>query len=366
MAGPRVDALGAQTTLWERKLRAGQQLLLDLPETGLDGALRSFIADLQPGGFVLPVGEPAALRELCRELDSLIDDHRPPVLAAVHQGGAALRFRCIEWPPLRWLGTVDHLDSTEAVGQALGAELRAVGANLLLGPCGDVAQRGRDDLVGDEVFGEGVARVAGHVGRFVRGVQACGVSAAVRHFPGRGALSSEAGERLGDIDKDRRDLDHEEAAPYRAGVSAGVGAMTLGIVQAPAVEEHPAPLSPRVVAWLREGLGHAGLVLSERLDDARLTSAGSLGERVERGACAGLDMVRWGPDLHAQADVFEHLVRVQEEDPRHDDRAVHTLRRLRDWRRCFLLERSQALPLELLGGPAHRHLALGIRARGMP
>ena len=366
MAGPRVDALGAQTSLWDRKQRAGQRLLLDLPEAGLDGALRSFIAELQPGGFVLPLGEPPELLELCREVASLVDDHRPPVLAAVHQGGDALRFRCIEWPPLRWLGNVDHLDSTEAVGQALGTELRAVGANLLLGPCGDVAQRGRDDLVGDEVFGEGAGRVARHLAAFVRGVQAGGVSAAVRHFPGRGALSAEAGERLGDIDKDRRDLDHEEARPYRAAVGAGVGAVTLGIVRAPAVEERPAPLSPRVVSWLREGIGHGGLVLSERLDDARLSRAGSLGERVERAAGAGLDLVRWGPDLHAQADVFEHLVRVQEEDARHDDLAIHAVRRLREWRHSFLLARPQAVPLDFLGGPAHRHLALGIRARGMP
>ena len=70
----RRAAVGDQTTLADRKRRAGQRMIVGFHGIDAPPELRRFCRQARPGGFILfarNVEEPAQVRELNRELTGL-------------------------------------------------------------------------------------------------------------------------------------------------------------------------------------------------------------------------------------------------------------------------------------------------------
>lgn len=358
-------ATGEQTTLHDRKRRAGQRLIVGFQGANPGSDLVAFCREVHPAGFIIygrNIEEPAQLVELNRELSGLIDPHTPPLLTVDQEGGLVSRVRETSWPSARALGEYDRPEVTREVGAAIGAELRALGFHLDWAPVADIGRGGGEHA--DRAFSDDRDAVARHAVAFAHGLHDAGIIAAAKHFPGHGEAGVDSHKDLGAVDKDPGDLLHHELVPFRAAVDAGLAvAMTAHVLYPCWDERLPASLSARVVReQLRGELGFRGVVVSDDLEMAALLGRWSLDDQLDRACRGTTDAFIVGSSLDAAVAAWETLVRLQEADKAHDDLATDSSRRLMALRRRFLAQLPPRPDLAVVGSLPHRMLAAMVTA----
>lgn len=230
------------------------------------------------------------------------------------------------WPGNLALGTADDPTLTERVASAMAVHLRSEGVTLDLAPSVDVNSDPRNPVIGVRSFGSDPARVAEHGAAFVRGLQAGGVAACAKHFPGHGATTADSHHALPVVDGDLDHLREAELPPFVAAVEAGVLAVMTGHVVFPALDDAPATLSRRLVTGLlREELGFDGAVLTDALDMAAVRDAHGIAGAAVLALAAGADLLVLGSE-----DGERHRADVQVAVARAVDEGDLALARLED------------------------------------
>lgn len=365
----RVTAVGEGTSLADRKRRAGQRLVIGFEAGHVSDDLRRLIADIRPAGFILfkrNVEEPAQVRELNRELASLTDAHRPALLSVDQEGGRVQRVRdpATVWPPMRVVGQAGGM--TADVAKAMAIELRAMGFNLNFAPVADVDSNPANPVIGDRSFGRDPAEVAAHMRTFIPAMQAQGVIACAKHFPGHGDTKVDSHLDLPIVEEELPTLERRERVPFGAAVQAGVGSIMTAHVVFPALDEDwPATLSTRVVPrWLRRDLAYDGVVFSDDLEMKAVAGRWDVPTIVRRATSASVDVLLCCRDPGLQLEAFEAMVRAQEEDAAFARACEDSEKRVQAMRERFLLNAPPAPTLEVVGCAEHRVLAELARQRG--
>lgn len=366
-----VATVGLTTSTADRRRRAGQRVFMGLAGPGITGEERALIREIQPGGFVLfarNVEEPAQVRELNRELASLLPVAYPPIRTVDQEGGRVQRVKApaTVWPPMLWVGQVGDLRLTRDIGAAMARELRAMEFDLDFAPVADVLSNPQNPVIGDRAFGTDPRAVSAQIEAFLDGLQGEGLIGCVKHFPGHGDTAKDSHHDLPIVEKDPADLDEVELRPFAHAVRAGVGSVMSAHVLYPAWDEElPATMSERILVHiLRRRLHFSGVLFSDDMEMKAVRGRWPVELQLDKASRASVDAFLCCKEPGLQHEVFEGLVRLQEADPREDDRATDAVRRLFAMRERFLLGRAEAPGLEVLGAPAHVELALRARALG--
>ena len=241
------------------------------------------------------------------------------VIAVDEEGGDVSRLHTREPSPVLGaaaLGAADDLGLTEAVGGWLGAELAAVGVTLDLGPVADVNSNPDNPVIGTRSFGTDPARVAAHAAAWTRGLQATGVAACAKHFPGHGDTATDSHLALPTIEVDAATLAARELVPFAAVVAAGTASVMTSHIVVPALDpDRPATLSPVVLGLLRDRLGFDGVIISDALDMAGASAGRGIPEAAVLALVAGCDLLCIGPDKPASLveDVRDAIVAALDE-----------------------------------------------------
>ncbi|MGL5928628.1 MAG: glycoside hydrolase family 3 N-terminal domain-containing protein, partial [Dermatophilaceae bacterium] len=181
------------------------------------------------------------------------------LLAADEEGGDVTRVHYPGGSPAvgnAVLGRLDDLDTTRAAAAAIGADVRALGIGLDFGPVVDVNSSPDNPVIGVRSFGADPALVARHASAWVAGLQATGVAACAKHFPGHGDTVVDSHHGLPRVDVPLEVLRDRELVPFRAAVAAGAAAvMTSHIVVQALDPDRPVTFSPRAIGVLRDELG---------------------------------------------------------------------------------------------------------------
>jgi beta-N-acetylhexosaminidase len=196
------------------------------------------------------------------------------------------------------LGAVDDVDLTRAVATGIGRRLAGIGIDLDLGPVADVNCEPDNPVIGVRSFGADPQLVARHVTAFTEGLQASGVAACLKHFPGHGATVEDSHLAAPRLDLDVAGLCSRELVPFAAAVTAGAAAVMTSHVVVTALDPgRPATTSPPVLRLLREELGFDGVIVADALDMAgvALLYGGSPAAAVASLA-AGVDLLCLGPE----------------------------------------------------------------------
>ena len=366
-------ATGEMTSLAERKRRAGQRLIVGFGGHSPDLAMRRFIGEARPAGFILfgrNIEEPAQVRELNRELHSLLPPALPPLLSVDQEGGRVLRIKATPWPAMRTLGNMNHLPTTEKVAVALSEELRAMGFNLDFAPVADVDSNPKNPVIGDRAFSADPAAAARQVAAFTRAMQSTGLIATAKHFPGHGDTHTDSHLTLPVVEKEGPDLERCELVPFRAAIEAEVGMVMSAHVVFPAWdEENPATLSRRILhGILREKLGYSGVICSDDMEMKAVRGRYAVEQQLDLASKATVDlfivsqMLTLTPEL--MVETWETLVRLQEEDKVHETLAEASNKRLMALRRRFWKNQAPQPPITVVGSPANKQLVHYVLARG--
>ncbi|WP_137972236.1 beta-N-acetylhexosaminidase [Pseudomonas sp. F(2018)] len=266
--------------------------MLDIQGTWLTAEDRRILRQPEVGGLILfarNIEDPRQVRELCVSIRAV----RPDLLLAVDQeGGRVQRLRngFVRLPAMRALADNDHAEQlAEHCGWLMATEVLAVGLDLSFAPVLDLDHQ-RSAVVGSRSF-EGDAELATRLaGAFIRGMDAAGMAATGKHFPGHGW--AEADSHVA-IPVDERSLDQIRARdliPFQR-LSQQLAAVMPAHVIYPQVDAGPAGFSRR---WLQEilrgELGFAGVIFSDDLSMAGAHVVGDAASRIEAALNAGCDM----------------------------------------------------------------------------
>lgn len=172
-------------------------------------------------------------------------------------------------------------------------ELRGVGINMNLAPVLDVSPAGEGRFMERRSLGGDPAKVAALGCLIIDVLQAAGVAACVKHFPGLGAAVLDPHLELPTVTQSRQQLAAVDLAPFRAAARAGVAAfMTSHTIYSAVDADHPATLSALILdGILRHEIGYQGLVITDDLEMGAIENDGTVAEAALTSFMAGADFL---------------------------------------------------------------------------
>jgi len=330
----------------------GQFLIGSIPDRTMPVEMRSLAKEFDLGGVILfsrNIEAPEQVAELAAESEAL-GRTRPAWVSVDQEGGRVARLKepFTTWPPMATLGRAgsegDRL--AERFASALANELRAVGITLDYAPVLDINTNPKNPVIGDRALA-GQAEDVARLGRvIIKALQASGVAACGKHFPGHGDTSTDSHFELPLVEHPPDRLRAIEFEPFRAAIAEKVAFIMTAHVLVPSLDElRPSTLSPKVVqALLRDELGFEGVILSDDLEMKAVSAQYPVPESAVEAIRAGCDGVLiCSGDLDLQARTLEALVRAVEAgviSPTRCDDAFLRLRRAKD--RFLMGERTGA------------------------
>ena len=269
-------------------------------------------------GGVCVFGENIRSREQLRALTDAIRAANPDAIIAIdEEGGDVTRLYYDEGSPFPGnavLGLLDDEQRTEDVARRVGRELRRVGCTLDFAPVVDVNSNPDNPVIGVRSFGADAAVVARHSAAWVRGLQATGVAASAKHFPGHGDTAEDSHLALPVVDRSVDELAERELLPFAATIAAGVRTIMTSHILLPQLDaENPATLSAEVLGGLLRGrLGFDGLIVTDALDMVGASGAAGIPDAAVRALVAGCDLLCIGTDNTASqlAEIVETVERA--------------------------------------------------------
>lgn len=177
-------------------------------------------------------------------------------------------------------------------GRRTAANMRDLGANMNLAPVLDVARPGSAMTETAREWGFTPRRVSAGAIPFALGLQAGGVAATAKHFPGLGAVRGDTDLGLRRIGLSKRVIRRVDEAPFRRFAQAGGKVVMVSEGIYPSFSGKPAAFArPIVTGELRRRVGFRGVILTDSLNNASALEFGGTPLR------AGLAAVRAGADL---------------------------------------------------------------------
>ncbi len=276
---------------------AGERVIAGLPGTGVSPRLRRAVAAGRIAGVVLfeaSFPSRAAGRRLIARLQAIPRPPglRDPLLIMVDQEGGLVK-RVDGAPTLsaRQMGARGAATSREQ-GRRTAASLRALGINVDLAPVLDVARPGGTIAETERGFGASAARVIETAIPFAEGLQAGGVAATAKHFPGFGAAGENTDFAVESIDLSKPRLRAVDEAPFAAFTAAGGELVMLSTAIYPAFSDRPAAFArPIATGELRGRLGFEGVSVTDALGTVAVKDFGSPAQAALAAVRAGVDLL---------------------------------------------------------------------------
>lgn len=232
-------------------------------------------------------------RTVTAELQQAACTRGEPLLIAVDQEGGIVR-RLAWAPPTVAPSQMSSPAVARDQGAGAAAALRAVGIDVDFAPVVDTPGTGKSFL-GSRAFSHSRTWNASMARAFVAGLQANGVAATAKHFPGLGLAS-------GNTDNGRIVIRaaawklRQGLLPFRSAVRAGVKLVMLSTAVYPRLDgsRRPAAFSSTIVnKLLRKALGYQGVTVTDSLT---APAAERIPHPATRAMLAGSDLLIFGAE----------------------------------------------------------------------
>ncbi|MBL0170622.1 MAG: hypothetical protein IPP90_07805 [Gemmatimonadaceae bacterium] len=313
VANPAADARWADSVLATLTLRQkaaqmvwvwtlGDYTAIDAPAyTNIERLVR----EQELGGVIVSVGGPLDIAAKTNALQRA--SKLPLLIGADLETGAAFRARggwflpnaielggATSFPYQMGIGATRDTMLAYEMGRVTAIEGRAMGIHMAFAPVLDVNNNPKNPVISSRSFGEDAALVGRLGAALVRGIQANGMLATGKHFPGHGDTEQNSHLELARVDVSRARLDSVELRPFRDAIAAGVrGMMTFhGDLPALDTSKTAATLSAKVMTdVLRRDMGFQGILVTDALDMNGVLGNMTMAEATQRSVVAGNDVL---------------------------------------------------------------------------
>jgi beta-N-acetylhexosaminidase len=271
-------------------------------------ALRDTMRKYHLGGFGLTVrledgflhkNEPLEAATVINQLQK--DSDFPLIFAADFEHGLGMRLNEVtDFPQAMAFGATGNVEFARQSGRITAQEARAIGVQWNWFPDADVNSNPVNPIINTRSFGEDPKLVGNMAAAYIAGAHQFGMMTTAKHFPGHGNTESDSHVFVPVVKGDAAHFDAIELPPFRAAIQAGVDAVMIAHVLAPALDsgpDHVATISPAIVTGLlQQKMGFHGLVITDALDMGGLRQ--SLAQQGSEGAArAAIESVKAGNDM---------------------------------------------------------------------
>lgn len=293
------------------KQKIGQMIMCGFDAVEANPNIENLIREYDLGGIIYfrrNLQNPVQVAALSNQLQQIASNSTDiPLLISIDQeGGMVTRIEegVSLMPGNMSLGASRDLESAYQTAYISGRELRAMGINVNFAPDVDVNNNPMNPVIGVRSYGEDPNLVADMGLAAVRGYEAAGVAATIKHFPGHGDTATDSHYSLPIVPHSMERLRSIELVPFQKAIDHGVDIVMSAHVIFPALEEGelPSTLSPRVIdGFLRQELGFEGVVCSDCIEMKAIADNFGFAEGTVLAVEAGVDIV-------LISHVYEHQV----------------------------------------------------------
>lgn len=267
-------------------------LMVDIAGTWLTAEDRHLLRQPEVGGLILfarNIEDPRQVRELALAVRAI----RPELILAVDQeGGRVQRLRrgFVRLPAMRALADADNARYlAEQCGWVMATEVLAAGLDLSFAPVLDLDHQ-RSAVVGSRAFEGDAQRATQLAGAFIDGMNAAGMAACGKHFPGHGWAEADSHVAIPTDERSLSELRRADLVPFIQ-LAGKLAAVMPAHVIYPQVDERPAGFSRQWLQGILRGeLGFEGVIFSDDLSMAGAHVVGDAAARIEAALTAGCDM----------------------------------------------------------------------------
>ena len=302
--------------------------------------LKNLIMKYQVGGVIF-LGKSTCEKQfdVTREFQQI--SNMPLLIAQDLEWGLTMRLRDgLSFPRNQVLGKLspEHDDLIYQMGYEIGRQCQILGVHLNLAPVVDVNNNLNNVIIGSRSFGSNPKLVAQKSILFMQGLQAAGVAACAKHFPGHGDTDVDSHFGLPCLQHTFQRLREIELYPFQKMIQAGVKTVMIGHLEVPVLEPQahlPASLSKNITTnLLKQEMGFDGLVVTDALDMAGVAQFGEPSEVALQALLAGADLLLCCPDVpQAIIRIRQAITDGQFSEVELDSRVAKILA-LKTWANC--------------------------------
>lgn len=285
--------------------------------------------------FARNLGDLGHTFQLCRTLRRSAPPAYPLFVSVDQEGGRVQRLSdVLQLPPMRNFGRHDDVSLSERAAAALGHQLKALGFNLNFAPVADVDSNPDNPVIGDRSFSSDPRVVVRHARAMIRGLQAQGVIACLKHFPGHGDTALDSHLALPTVSLGATELRKRELYPFERLCREAESVMTAHVVF-PAFDSKPATLSARLLSLLRREFDFDGVIFSDDLEMKALSAHWPIEDSAVSAVEAGCDALLVCRERAQHERAHHALVERAEKDPDFRARCRSAVERSLKLRRRF-------------------------------
>ena len=289
-------ACAAQAQAMSLKQQAGQLVMVGVSGS-LDAAERKAITASKAGSVILMGNNYGGVKRVAKLTASIQKLGGGQILIATDQeGGLVQRLRGAGFVNLPSAAQQAKLSDAALTAKVttLGKSMASAGVLLDLAPVADVvpaSNRAANRPVSrlGRGYGSDPGVVSAKVAAFRAGLKTAGVAAAVKHFPGLGAVKGNT-DFVAKVKDTTTTADSALLQPFRDAAADGVDAVMISSAIYTRIDaKNPALFSAKVIGLLR-GWGYDGVVISDDLGVAVAVAKVPAKQRAYRFVLAGGDI----------------------------------------------------------------------------
>ena len=235
-------------------------------------------------------------------------------------------------PSMAEIGEAKDPEKAYKVGETLAKELKELGFNVDFAPVADVLIIENNTEIGDRSFGYDVENVSLMVENVVKGLRENGISSALKHFPGAGAVTGDSHEKPTESNRTIEQIRENELKPFKAGIDAGADFVMIShlILTEASKEKIPCSLSEEVIEkMLKEELGFKGIVITDSLKMNAVSKIYTPSQIGVMSINAGVDMILMPSDLDATHSGIVNAVKSGEISEKRINESVRKILKLK-------------------------------------
>lgn len=277
-------------------------IIFDLQGLEISQAEQDLLTHPMIGGVILFSRNFTDVQQLTSLTKSIRSVKQDALIMVDQEGGRVQRFKqgFTELPSLRELGRYydicadsqpKALEISYKLGELMAMEILATGIDLSLAPVVDL-DRSLSEIIGNRAFHSKVDVLITLARSYIQGMEAAGMPATLKHFPGHGAVVLDSHLALPHderpMDKVKEDMKPFEELAHDPNVKA---VMPAHIVFDNLDSKPPCFSSFWLQEILRKQIGYEGAIISDDLSMEGAASIGPYPQRVSQALDAGCDIV---------------------------------------------------------------------------
>jgi beta-N-acetylhexosaminidase len=283
-------------------------VMLDVEGLTLAGHEKEKINHPNTGAVILFARNYENPQQITELISNIRAARQGDILITVDQeGGRVQRFKngFTRLPPASYYAEAPEM--AESVGWLMAMELLSVGVDFSFAPVLDI-DCGVSQIIGDRSFSTDPSQATKLAGLFRKGMNAAGMAATGKHFPGHGAVALDSHLTLPIDNRSIETLRAKDFLPFKQLINEGLEGIMPAHVLYPNIDPNPAGFSSFwIQEILRKELNFNGTVFSDDLSMAGAAFAGDFIERAKLAQQAGCDMLLVCNNPLAAEQVLESL-----------------------------------------------------------